>query len=324
VWASTLPRIGQDALVTDPAPPLVHIGHHKTATTWLQRLVFDDPAQGYCRPWPSGSLLDHLIVADPDAFDGPTARTRLDAARRPVNGDLVPVASHERLSGSPHTGGHDSREIADRLAAAYPDGRVLIVVREQRRMALSCWRQFVKIGGPIPLDRYLAPAYRDRPRATGFHRRYLEYHRIVGRYQRLFGPDRVLVLPFELLGVDPVAFLARIADFSGAPRPTSAPVKRLNEAHRPLVSSFERMVNVVVRRDIVNPMAPVHLPMRLERAMLGLVRKTAGRMPETLQQRAQQRQRRIVDTALSEGFHESNRLLAAMTGLDLAPYGYQL
>ena len=155
--------------------PLVHIGHHKTGTTWLQRLVFEDPGLGFCRPWSGGTLFDEVIRADPDEFDGHTVRSRLDKGPQPVDERLVKVASHERLSGSPHTGGHDSHVMAERVAAVFPDGCVLIVVREQRSMALSCWRQFVKVGGPIPLRRYLAPDDLTRFRAVGFHRRYLEY-----------------------------------------------------------------------------------------------------------------------------------------------------
>ena len=49
----------------------------------------------------------------------------------------VPVISHERLSGYPHSGGHDSKEIAHRLAAVFPNAKVVIVIREQKSMILS-------------------------------------------------------------------------------------------------------------------------------------------------------------------------------------------
>ena len=33
---------------------LIHIGYHKTGSTWLQQRVFDNADIGYCVPWPSG------------------------------------------------------------------------------------------------------------------------------------------------------------------------------------------------------------------------------------------------------------------------------
>ena len=74
-----------------------------------------------------------------------------------TTGGLIPVLSYERLSGNPHSGGYDSKEIANRLVQVFPDAKILIVIREQKDIILSTYKQYIIEGGACTVKRYLHP-----------------------------------------------------------------------------------------------------------------------------------------------------------------------
>ena len=111
-----------------PMRPLLHIGYHKTGSTFLQRRVFPEP--GFSLVARAKALRPTFVEGDPFGFDARVAREafRLGIERAQQEG-LVPVLSAERLSGNPHSGGYDSKQIAERLAATFPEARVLAILR---------------------------------------------------------------------------------------------------------------------------------------------------------------------------------------------------
>jgi hypothetical protein len=157
-----------------------------------------------------------LVAAHPFDFDAAAFRAEFEPLlRSSEERELVPVVDFERLSGHPFSGGYDSREIADRLAAVFPDGLVLVVIREQRSMIASTYKQYVRQGGASSLRRFLEPLVSQGLQVPQFDFRFFEYHRLLAYYRGLFGADRVLVLTYEQFRDDPSAFVAEIGRFAG-------------------------------------------------------------------------------------------------------------
>ena len=126
--------------------PLVHIGFHKTGSTWLQHELFTPDSDRFFPLAPDRSVdqrkyLGKRFVRDDEryllsSFDMNTAAIRqaVEAVLGKNDpGDRVPFLSYERLSGNPHAGSFDARVIAERIRAAFPDARIFIVVREQQQ-----------------------------------------------------------------------------------------------------------------------------------------------------------------------------------------------
>jgi hypothetical protein len=122
---------------------------------------------------------------------------------------LLPVVSNERLSGHPSSGGYDSKEIADRLAAVFPEGKVLIVIREQRSVIQSVYKQYVLAGGPSPFGRFVDAPADPADRVPAFDFRFYEYHHLIRHYQDRFGGGSVRVLAYETFVQDPAEFVRR-------------------------------------------------------------------------------------------------------------------
>jgi len=136
-------------------PPLLHIGYHQTGTTWLQRCVFRNAVAGFSFAAGGKTLRPAFVELDPPSFDPDTARRTFEPGiRKAQDGDLLPVLCAERLSGNPHFRSQDGEAIAVRVAAALPEARVLIGIREQRSILVSLYKQYVKRGGPVSFRRY--------------------------------------------------------------------------------------------------------------------------------------------------------------------------
>src|SRR5215216_4296052 len=79
--------------------PLLHIGYHKTGTTWLQRQVFPNAEAGFSFVARPKALRPGFVVVDPFDFEPQIVRKNFEPRiREAQEKDLVPVLSFERLS----------------------------------------------------------------------------------------------------------------------------------------------------------------------------------------------------------------------------------
>ena len=308
---------------------LIHIGYHKTGTNWLQRRFFSDPSTGY--RWlgkrPGSHPVRRFVRDRPLEFDPDAVR----AALRPLiveaeEAGLLPVLSLERLSGSALSGGYDSVRIADRLQQVFPEGRILVVVREQRSMVVSTYKGYVQQGGAAPLEHFLEGRRSATFRVPGFDPAYLEYDRLIAYYRGRFGADNVLALAFDQFVEDGRGFVERIAAFAGRPVPADV-LDALPYSHRENVRTTSALTLSVVRR--LNQLAP---PTDVNPAPL-LASRGAARVADRLVRRdplrrrsasADARLRRAVDEWAGDRFAASNARLSVLLGLDLDRYGWSV
>jgi hypothetical protein len=308
---------------------ILHIGYHKTATSWLQRHLFSNPRSGLQTIGKVGD--DHpvrqLVRAHALGFDAAAHRARLETLLGPIREEgLVPVVSWERLSGHAVSGGFDSKELADRLHAVFPEGKVLAVIREQRGVIVSTYKQYVMAGGRARVEEFLEPPPSRNMRLPRFDLRFYEYEHLLGHYQSLFGRDAVLVLPYDQFTLQPADFVAAICAFAGRPASdrllSSLPYRDVRrQSHTALELSIRRRGNAFGRSEL-NP-APALDSKLLRRVMKTAEHAARGRLvPERTRAKREASLRETVDRIVGDRFRESNRRTAELTGLDLAGYGW--
>jgi hypothetical protein len=273
--------------------------------------------------WPPDVVESPFIRVNPFAFDPAQARAALCTfMEEAVAKQSRFVVSHERLSGAPMQGGVDAREIADRLYATFPDGRVLIVVRRQPEMLASVYKQITTRGlNRDSYDHFLANRVmtgRYSP-VLGF----LEYHHLIGYYRERFGADRVLVLAYEMLLADPTDFVGRIAEFAGMDRPAHVPTTKENVGLPTAAIAALRYLNIAARlvgvdRWLVGPRAKP----KIVNARLKLVRRIGRFAPAATSRRIEETWSAKTEAFLADRLAASNRLTAEMSGIDLAALGY--
>jgi hypothetical protein len=312
------------------ASVLVHIGYHKTGTKWLRGVVFDNPTAGF--RWLGKDPADHpvrrLLMERPLDFDAGALRKAFDPLLADTEAaGLVPVVATPSLSGHPFSGGHESKEIADRLRQVLPEARVLIVIREQRSMIASTYKQYVKAGSPSKLSGFLDPPPKWRVPAFNFG--HFEYDRLIGYYQSLFGRDAVLTLPYEQFVEDGQTFVQRIAEFAGSSIPPEVlermPSQRWNKGRSALAIAASRPLNHLCPATDVNlsPVLESNLVLALAKR---LQRVDPRKIPVTrgLAVRSEKRLSEQVAEAVGDRYAESNRATAKLIGVDLGAYGWRV
>ncbi|MGA0872884.1 MAG: sulfotransferase [Phycisphaerales bacterium] len=311
-----------------PRAVLLHLGLHRTGSTWLQQRVFDG-RDG--RPTPMvpdrAESARRIVLAREEDFDADELRRwlaeRVESVRRAGG---VPVLSNERFSGNPHSGWFDAQRTFDRLAEVLPEAKVLLVLREQRDLVRSLWLQYVRIGGPASLRDYLRAPDPGDHRAPCFDPSFLRFDRLVESLDRRFGREQVLAIPYDRLRQDPRDFLARIGAFLGTeiPPPEHAEAK-VYASPGFVTASLQRRVNLWCVRSTLHRAPPLPSP-RLAR-LSGVLASVAGRLASPLLESSRRRAAAaLVEARLAEvpGLRESNARLAERIGEDLRGFGWMV
>lgn len=314
--------------------PLIHIGYHKAASSWLQLYLFRRRDRGFAPLVPDDELgskratkyLARYFTHDEEGkmlspFRSRSDEVRDQLARLKPPERCVPVMSAEGLSGNPHSGGFSAKAIADRLADSFPDARIFIVIREQVTMILSVYFQYLKKGGTSSLESYLSQEFDGR--LPGFAPGHFEYHRLIEYYHGLFGRENVLVLPFEFFRDDGPGFVARLADFAEAEVSGDLEYDMVANPGRPrLVEYRTRFLNSLTHRTSLNSYsswanAGAMKPTQLLRDTL------AKTLPAAAEHRFVVRIRDEIKATTNRRYCESNARTAELIGWDLRALGYE-
>lgn len=301
---------------------IIHIGYHKTATTWFQERVFPLAASHDFIPrktTQAAFLAPSGLHFDPDA-----ARTmlKLDGRSRPL------LLSEENLSGYLHNGGLHGLvgpEMARRLNAVLPGARVVMFVRNQLDILRASYAQYVSGGGTWGQKRYFDTANHvrgalTRPwKAPAFEFEHFAFDRLIAHYDALFGRERVHVYPYEWLH-DPQAMLARMkAELGLGLESPPAPGSRANASLGAGAMALLRAANLFTRQSVVNKDRLIDLPggQVLRHAAKAAIRgiPCLSRRPAELPEVAKRQAAALYPAS-------NRRLLAIRPDLPLAELGY--
>jgi hypothetical protein len=308
---------------------LLHVGYHKTGTTWLQRYLFNNKDYGFVSPMSIKDMMELIIFPNSLDFSVDACRAEIDHRLKDVESkDLTTVFSTERFSGHPHSGGYDSKLLGDRLRALFPEARVLICIREQKKMILACYNQYIKKGGAISVSAYLRVF--DRKRVPLFDFRHFMYHRLIRYYQETFGRDKVLVLPYELFVKDGNDYVSKIIEFStGAPSRMAVDSLPIRQMTNRSVTGFElvmrRLMNFTVgTRNSVNQFSMIPLNGKRTDFLFEQIQKLDPIIPDSLNKSITTKFEKTVAEMVGNRYCESNQITSELIGYDLSTFGYQV
>jgi hypothetical protein len=246
---------------------LVHVGYPKAGSTFLQRWFDAHPQLAHHYGAITGFRDMHAI-----AREGCTRRDVLYrvtsneefAAPRPDAGKMAIEYERPREL----TVAQSQERVCAILSATFPNATILIVTRGFRSMILSSLSQYARSGGESD------PHARMRAAKTDLDPRRFEmwhYDFLIALYERAFGAENVIVLPYELLRDDPDAFTDTLSTRLGIdPHPPSR--ERVNESLSPVelvwyprltrfmrrIPSrrlFDRYILAALRNDLRRPIA---------------------------------------------------------------------
>jgi len=122
---------------------IIHVGLHKTATTYLQEIVFPH-VKGYTyltRPYTQHNFaFNKLQYADTSLYNYSETIGEL----KQINSEKL-LISDESLSGKPIGFGYINRSlVAERLAHVFPEAEIILFIRGQQDIILSQYNMWVK------------------------------------------------------------------------------------------------------------------------------------------------------------------------------------
>ena len=306
---------------------LIHIGYHKTGTTWLQKTLFSANSPVFIPLSLSGKAkyMGKYFIYDQEGYLLSPFESNKAALLKELDATLsqldlkgkIPVISNERLSGNPHSSGFDSKLIADRIHGCFPNAKIFCVIREQKDMILSTYLQYLKIGGIDSLKTYLTRRYDGR--RPGFSPENLRYENLISYYHQLFSPDNVLALPYEMLNDQPADFIKCIGNFVSVniDENIANPTVKYNVRVKNSVTQRFPVLNLFANKSSVNAFSPLGWPSAaklLFNAVSGLMPGDNSAYIEKLKQQ--------IDQIIKNRYEDSNRKLADLIGRDLSEYGY--
>lgn len=311
----------------------IHIGYHKTGTTWLQNMLFTSDNNVFepmskTRKGPS-SLARHFIYDDEGYCLSPFDLNEASIEKEIENiksskiglGEKIPVISHERLSGNPHCGGFDAKKIASMLKNTFPKAKILIVIREQKSFILSNYFQYLSIGGTHSLKKYLNAKYDGkRPLFSPSHIKYLP---LINEYRNLFGMNNVLVLPYEMFKEDPLLFIEKLAIFLNRKIEVEKRLfnKKINTKSHEYAMYYMRALNVFRMSSSVNNYSS--LSNKYTKKIANFLFVTAGTMfSKRLDVSLKNRLKKQVCSYVGDRYVESNKEISNLIEVDLSRYGY--
>ena len=306
--------------------PLIHVGFHKTGTTWLQKTLFSPKSKTFIPLAPNGKpkYIGNYFFADREGNLLSPFQSNKQAILNEVETTLrgldlqgkIPVISNERLSGNPHSGCFDSKLIADRIKECFPEAKIFCVIREQKSMVLSTYFQYLKIGGTDSLKAYLTRKYDER--RPGFSLESLKYSDLISYYYRMFSKKNVLILPYEMLNRKPTDFLKHIGSFVSVKIDENLfnpEVKYNIRVENPITQRFPAL-NLFCRKSSVNAYSPLSFPI-LSKLFQATGKLFSGKNRSHIENVTQQ-----IEQIIGNRYKGDNRELSELIGMDLSEYGY--
>ena len=172
--------------------PAVHIGYHKTGTTYLQNHIY---------PYLQG--LNYVDRRESEQYFSPI----IEEESQPSGPIPDGLYSFEGLIGALFDYRGEMERIAEALKRIGFE-KIIITIREPLALIDSAYRQWIQQGASGSIDQFLSSV---------FKLDYLDYPRTIRTYQELFGIESVLVLTNEELKARPEHTVQLITEFLGVP-----------------------------------------------------------------------------------------------------------
>jgi hypothetical protein len=201
----------------------IHVGLHKTGTTFLQNEVFPKiPGINYHQK------IDLTTVVEPNKIN---------------------LFSDENLDGGSYRLFNTVQQryaILENLKLIFPDAKIIICLREKGSWLRSAWKQYT-----LSYYGYSILEYCKR-----LDPQFYDFDGYVSKIKELFGEDNVLVIDFEYLCEFPKNFVGEICDFIGVPVPVF-------ENKKTYESLSDNQINKIILFDTIFRSKTLHFVLSL-------------------------------------------------------------
>ncbi len=176
--------------------PIFVLGQPRSGTTLMEMMLSSAPEIAGCGELTLGADLSHRFVESQTAFTVTDASDYAQEFRKLM--PPIPDGSVAFVDKMPH-----NFQRAGFLLAAFPNAKVINMLRDPRDVGLSKWIRRFPAGGMRYASSLEAIAH-----SANMYRRYMAH------WDAVFG-DRILTVPYEKLVADPKTYSQQVAAFCG-------------------------------------------------------------------------------------------------------------
>jgi hypothetical protein len=212
--------------------------------------------------------------------------------------------------------GYGNFHVADVLATAFPEARVIILHREQTAMVTSLYKHSLRSHWRYSLDAFMDQSPLNRGMAPILNYGYLEYSWLLAHYLARFERRRVLALPFELVRQGP-EWARTLSSFLGIEVQPEWFVERENPGFAAATTNGKRFMNYLI------PDGPEPNGSPIGRFVNSAAYQMDSRLPARCREFSDHKLRVRVGRLLGTAFDADNARLAQLTGEDWSQYGYR-
>ena len=318
---------------TPDFPLVLHIGYHKTATTYLQEHVFNNNQEILYlgRRWVKDELrvffrkykFTHDLDFDPVLFKSDFENILAGIQDNAYSGwnPKVCLISHESLHSGPEWFGMDVVGRAYRMKHVFPRARIIIGIRNQLDYIESNYKEYVFLGGKLGFKEFFYESFACNccllPK--------LQYDKVISLYRKLFGDDNIHVYLQEELKSDHDETLDELMEFLGVTTSFKPKQEKVNIGLNNFSTCLLRVLNRVLAYDFTEQ----YYRRFMGKANLNeYIRWRAGHLLRLLAQVLfkKGKKRRLMKKAeiqnITDYFSESNKTLSEMLNKNLKRLGY--
>jgi|GEM_PF-6786773 len=196
----------------------IHVGLHKTGTTFLQQSFLPNFAKttGYVPLRGKNSLhaFKEYVLREHDfTYDPSVAKKLFLEAHSSIGSNSEKITlSEEQFSGSPWNNAKDRKRNIDRLLELFPNASIILVLRKQETMTQSLYHEYIKKGGTVHWEQFLRIKRNDLEFSRGDYLNYGVYYEYLSSR---VSAQNVLVLCYEEMVEDPTSFFSKLFQFYG-------------------------------------------------------------------------------------------------------------
>lgn len=233
---------------------IIHVGVHKTGSSFLQQKIFPFLADTYITGHPAirqnkdplRTLQEKLIFSSPFMINyNNDKKNILDFIENLEHQYLI--FSHESLFGNPFENYRDHIFITNSLKQMLPAAKIFIVFRKQDDWIESLYKLTLFWGQCVKTNDFLN--YKNHKFyntllwssfGLNFDVKSIDWRPYIENYFNLFGKENVLALPYELLVSNHKEFLDKFYQFSGIETYYPPQIEYINKGYS-LISAYSAL-----------------------------------------------------------------------------------
>jgi hypothetical protein len=235
---------------------LIHIGYHKTGTTWFQKQFY--PFVRNFEYFSNRKLLrDTILNSDYYYYSPIKAREKIGIyASRDV------IICEENIVSGVRGSALINVAIAERINNTFPEGEIIIFIRNQLDRLVSTYLYYLfENGGTYGPKNFIEKLHGLPYQKGDVNFQNLEYHFVIDHYKKLFGNDKVHVFLYEEFAENNELFLNKYSDLLQLDIDIkSINFKRENQGLRKRLIPLARFLGLFYSKPIIHKSIIINLP----------------------------------------------------------------